>query len=60
MEDEFSTGGGGVDVFREAPKADALSLKSSNCFDEVLERAAKSIQPPDNHDIARPCKAQCF
>jgi hypothetical protein len=38
MEDQFSTAGGGVDVFGQAFKADVPIMELSESFDQVFDR----------------------
>jgi len=53
MEDEFTAGGRGVDVFLQAPEPDIVIAQVGDEGNEVLEGAPKAVQPPDDQRI--PC-----
>lgn len=57
MKDQFAAACGGVDIFGQALEADALVFKCGDCFNEVFQQTAQSIQPPDNQYISLPRKA---
>ena len=46
MKDEFPTTGCGVDVFREAFKADVSAVQIGDPLDEVFEGATQAVKPP--------------
>ncbi len=48
MEDQLSPTGCGVDTFLQRFETHSPLMKLGNGVDEVPERAAKPIQPPDN------------
>ena len=54
MENEFPATGGGVDVFRQALKANVSVVQISNPLNEVFERSAQPVKPPDNEGITLP------
>ena len=58
MEDQFSTAGRRIDVFRQTLKADVSGVKLGESFDEVPEGAAQPIQAPDDEDIPFPEEIQ--
>src|SRR5689334_748762 len=51
VEDEFPAGGGGIDVLREAFKADLTVVELSDAGNEVFEGAPKTVQLPDDKGI---------
>ena len=51
MENEFVPRSGRVYIFRYAFEPNRASLQLGNGFDEVLERASQTIQPPDDERI---------
>jgi hypothetical protein len=53
MEDQLPSARGRIDGFGDALKSNAQCFELLNLFNQVLERAAKSIQPPNHEGIAR-------
>ena len=51
VKDQLATTGGGIYVLLKRLEADALLIKRGNGVDEVSERAAKAIQPPNYERI---------
>jgi hypothetical protein len=54
VEDELPPGGGGVDLLRDALKANLPVVQLCDALNEVFEGAAEAIQFPDNQGVARP------
>jgi hypothetical protein len=52
MKDQFSSAGCGIDVLGQALKAYPPFVKGSDGVDEVSQRPAQPIQPPDNEGVA--------
>ena len=53
MENEFPAAGG-IDLLGQALKADLAAMQLGDPLDEVFERAAKPVQPPDDKRIPFP------
>jgi hypothetical protein len=51
VKDQLAPAGGGIYVLLKRLEADPLLIKGGNGVDEVSERAAKAIQPPDYERI---------
>ncbi len=58
MEDELPAASGCVNALLNTTKSDTLSLKLGDRLDEVFERAAQAVEPPDNEGIAAPDEVQ--
>ena len=54
MEDELASGGGRIDLLGEALEADAALGERRNHLDQVFQRAAQAIEPPDNEGVPFP------
>ena len=54
VEDQFSSGCGGVDAFGDALEANVPVVEVGDRLDEVLEGAAKPVQSPDDQAVAFP------
>src|SRR5688500_10139439 len=54
MENEFPAAGGGIDLLGQALKADLMTMQLGDPLDEVFERAAKPVKPPDDKRIPLP------
>jgi hypothetical protein len=54
MKDEFSPGMGGVDFLGQGLESDASFFQGMDDFHQILERASKAIQAPDNQRIPLP------
>src|SRR6266446_685231 len=54
MEDEFPARVAGIEGLSQALKLDPAFLKGAHDFQQVLERTAEPIQPPDHECITRP------
>lgn len=52
MEDQLAARGCGVDVFLQAHEPDIMLIQVRDERNEVLERAAESVQSPDHQGIA--------
>lgn len=48
MEDQFATGGCGVDGLLETPKSDTPAVQFSDKFYQILQRPSDTIQPPND------------
>jgi hypothetical protein len=53
MEHQLPSARGRIDGFGDALKSNAYGLELLNRFNQLLERAAKPIQPPNHEGIAR-------
>ena len=51
MENEFASRGGGIDVLGQATEPDPLSFKRVDRVDQMTQRPAKPIDPPDNNSV---------
>jgi len=51
MKDELTSGGGGVDLLRETLEADLFPIKAGHWRDEVGQRAALPIEPPEDQGV---------
>jgi hypothetical protein len=54
MENEFPAARCGVNLLGQALKADLPAIKLGYPLDEIFERAAKPVKPPDDEGIPRP------
>ena len=54
VENQTPSGGCGVDVLLQALQTHAGILQLLDQVDQVLDRAAKPVQPPDHHRVAPP------
>ena len=52
MEDELATAGGGVDLLLQRAEANAPVLESPDGVDQMRQRAAQPVQPPDHQGVA--------
>ena len=60
MEDQLPAAGGRVNALRQTFKPNVLGVEFCESFNEVLERAAKPIEPPDDEDVPFPEEVQGF
>jgi hypothetical protein len=60
MKDQFAHAGI-VDILRQAARGGVALVQRGDGLDQMLERAAQSIQPPDDEGIASAnfCQKRC-
>src|SRR3954447_15975787 len=59
MEHQLAARCGGVDGLLHALKPDALPLQLRHQLDQMLERAAKPVEPPDHQHVALAQQLAC-
>src|SRR5512142_710882 len=60
VEDQLAAAGGGIDLLLQRLEADPPLLKQGDGVDEVAQRAAQPVQPPDDEGVARAHVRQGF
>jgi hypothetical protein len=58
MENKLAATGCGVELFLETTEVDTPLLEAVDRLDEMMERAAKPVQPPDDERVSRAGKAR--
>jgi len=53
MENQPTTRGGGVDGFLQGPEPDVPFCEGVQLVDEVPDRTAETIEPPDDEGVTR-------
>jgi len=51
MKDELPPTGGGINIFRNTFKPYLPVIETGDSFNEVFQRPAEAIKPPDNEGI---------
>jgi len=52
MDDKFASAGGRIDLFGKTPNTDPALIQLAHYLNEVLERAAEPIEPPDDQGFS--------